>query len=192
MRGWVAVLVLSLLWVPWSATGCAASSSDGPRIVRHRPARTTVVLHRGWPLRRPPRVVVLHPRPVRVRVMPTVYLPPIVFVSVIVVDPPRGEALVWEDNEWLVREDDWSEVVLDCDATGHRLWLEVQDGRVQMDWAEIVFVNGDTQVVDFGEHTQDPGMHPLLEFREGRRVDHVRVVVRARSKEANLILRLQR
>ena len=74
---------------------------------------------------------------------------------------------------------------------GTRLWYEVQNGKVQADWAEVVFANGETQVVDFSEHTQDPGLYPLLDFRNGRVVDHVRIVARAKTDDARVALRLE-
>jgi len=54
-----------------------------------------------------------------------------------------------------------------------------------------VYGNGETQVVDFAEHTQGPGLYPLLDFRNGRVVDHVRIVARAKSDDARIALRLE-
>jgi hypothetical protein len=163
-------------------------------VVRRGPARRTVVVRRGWPLRRPARVVVVRPARVVVRVAPARYLAPVVFTGVVVAaaSAPVHDALVWEDGETLSKGDDWTEFTLNCDARGTRLWIEVQNGRVQADWAEVVFENGDTQVVDFAERTHDPGLYSLLDFRDGRMVDHVRMVARAKSDEARVVLRMQK
>jgi hypothetical protein len=163
-------------------------------VVRRGPMRRTVVVRRGWPLRRPARVVVVHPARVVVRVEPVRYLVPVMFTGVVVAAAaaPVHESLVWEDGETLSRADDWSEFTLNCSSRGTRLWLEVQNGRVQADWAEVVFENGDTQVVDFQERTHDPGLYSLLDFRDGRMVDHVRMVARAKSDQARLVLRMEK
>ena len=63
---------------------------------------------------------------------------------------------------------------------------------MQVDWAEVVFENGNSQVVDFSESTLGPGLYSLFDFHDGRRVDHVRMVARARSPEAKLVLRMQK
>jgi hypothetical protein len=159
-----------------------------------RPHRTTVVIHRGWPLRRPARVVVVRPARVVYRVAPRMYLAPIVFTGVVIAaaSAPARDVLVWEDGETLARDDDWTEFTLNCDARGTRLWYEVVNGKVQADWAEVVFENGDTQVVDFSEKSQDAGLYPLLDFKDGRKVDHVRMVARARSDEARVVLRMEK
>ena len=63
----------------------------------------------------------------------------------------------WEDAETLNADDDWTEFTLNADARGTRLWLQVVEGRVQFDWAEVTFDNGDTRVVDMKEWTRGPG-----------------------------------
>ena len=45
--------------------------------------------------------------------------------------------------------------------------------------------------MDFAGHTQDPGLYPLLDFRDGRVVDHVRMVARSKSDDARVALRLE-
>ena len=168
--------------------------------------RRAVVIHPGWPLTRPPRPVVVRPPRVdiRVRVQPRVFLPPIVFSGVVVSHryergyryyDGRGysrDSLVWQDSETIYREDAWTEFTLDCNTRGIRLWFEVLEGRVQADWAEVVFENGEVQVVEFPERTLGPGLYLLLDFRGGRRVDHVRMVARATNREAQLTLWLER
>ena len=187
MSRWLWVLVLAMLGL----AACAPLSIEA-RVARPRPARRVVVVHPGWPLRRPARHVVVHHEPVHVRIVPRVYLSPIVFASVIVVVRPSHERIVWEDGETIDRTDDWCEVVLDCDRRGSRLWYEVESGRLQVEWAEIVFDDGSAQVVDFETHTQGPGLYRLLDLHDDRHVDHVRMVVRARTPESRIVLRLER
>jgi hypothetical protein len=181
----------------------------GPFIVPRPPVvvhRGPVVIHPGRPLTRPPRHVIVRPPRVgvRVRVEPRVFLPAIVFSGVAVshryergyrYDTGRGysrDRLVWQGSETLHREDAWTEFILDCNARGTKLWFEVLAGSVQADWAEVVFDNGEVQVVDFPERTLGPGLYVLLDIREGRRVDYVRMVANATSREAHLTLWLER
>jgi hypothetical protein len=42
------------------------------------------------------------------------------------------------------------------------------------------------------EWTRGPGLYPLLDFRDGRKVDHVRLVARAKSDNARVVLKLER
>lgn len=164
-------------------------------VVRRGPhRRTTVVVHRGWPLRRPARVVVVRPARAVVRVTPAVYLAPIVFTGVVIAaaSAPARDILVWEDAETFTKDEDWTEITLNCDARGTKLWLDLKAGRAQFDWAEVVFENGDTQVVDFNEKTLSPGLYALLDFRDGRKVDHVRLVARAKSDEARVALMMEK
>lgn len=166
------------------------------RVVVHRGPhrRTTVVVHRGWPLRRPARVVVVRPARVAVRVTPATYLAPVFFAGTVVAvaRAPARELVVWEDAETFAKDEDWTEISLNADSRGTKLWLELRTGKAQFDWAEIVFENGDTQVVDFRERTYGPGLYPLLDFRDGRQVDHVRLVARAKSDEARVVLLMEK
>jgi len=163
-------------------------------VVREGPRRTTVVVHRGWPLARPAHLVVVRPAAVAVRVQPRVYLRPVVWTSstvAVAASHPSADALSWTDGALLTKGEDWTEFTLGCGRRGTRLWYEVSNGKVQADWAEVVFANGETQVVDFAGHTQDPGLYPLLDFRDGRVVDHVRMVARSKSDDARVALRLE-
>ena len=175
-----------------------------------RPPRAPYTLHQGWPLNRPPRPVIVR-RPLQhERIHVHVYLPPLIFGGVVIDDrryrddryyqdyrpynyprPYQRDRLTWADSETLYREDEWVEFTLDCNARGEKLWFEVRDGRVQIDWAEVVFENGQVQVVDFAERSIGPGVYPLLDFRDGRRVDHVRMVAAATSREVRLILMME-
>lgn len=192
MRRWILILLLlalgSQLYEPADA---GPRRRAARRVVRHR---TVVVVRRGWPLRRPARRVWIHPARVPVRMAPRVYLAPIIFTGVVVAaaSAPARDILVWEDGEKLERDDDWTEVTLNADSRGTKLWFEVADGRVQMDWAEVVFENGEARVIDFNERTLGPALYPLLDFRDGRKVDHVRMVARAKSDEARVGLRMEK
>jgi hypothetical protein len=154
--------------------------------------RTVVVVHRGWPLRRPARTVFVRPARTVVTVRPAVYLAPVLFAGVIVSSAPRHDVLVWEDGETLLEDQDWTEFTMRADSRGTRLWFQVVGGRVQVDWAEVVFENGECRVVDFRERSYSPGMYSMADFANGRRVDHVRMVARSRASEARVVLRMQK
>jgi len=191
MRRLFAVALLLVLGLQMVEPAFAARRVVVRRGARHR---TTVVVHRGWPLRRPARVVVVRPARTVVRVRPAVYLAPVIFTGVVIAaaSAPAADVLVWEDAETIEKADDWSEFTLNADARGTRLWLEVKAGRVQFDWAEVVYENGDAVVVDFAEKTHGEGLYSLLDFRDGRKVDHVRVVARAKSDEARVVLKMEK
>ena len=76
--------------------------------------------------------------------------------------------------------------------TGSKLWLEIVKGRVRFDWAEVVFGNGEAQVLDMKEFVRDPGFYLLLDFANGREIDHVRMVAKAESLEARVVLKIQK
>jgi hypothetical protein len=77
-------------------------------------------------------------------------------------------------------------------ARGTKLWVEVAAGNAQFDWAEVVFENGKARVVDMKEWTRGPGLYPLLDLADGRKVDHVRMVARAKGDEARIVLKMQK
>jgi hypothetical protein len=172
----------------------SVDASDAARRVvrRGRHHRTVVVVHRGWPLRRPLRAVVIHPVRVAYRMAPAVFLPMVVWTGVVVATAPARDILVWEDGETISADEDWSEFTLNCDARGTKLWLEVAAGKAQFDWAEVTFENGEARVVDMKEWTRGPGLYPLLDFADGRKVDHVRVVARAKGDEARVVLKMEK
>ncbi len=188
MKRLITLLLLAILSVQMVEPALAARRV----VVRRGPhRRTTVVVHRGWPLRRPARVVVVRPARVAYRVAPVVFLPLVMWTGVVVATAPARDILVWEDGETVSKDEDWTEFTLNCDNRGTALWLEVAAGRAQFDWAECVFENGDTRVVDMKEWTRGPGHYALLDFKDGRKVDHVRVVVRAKSDEARVVLKME-
>ncbi|HLE60367.1 MAG TPA: hypothetical protein VI700_02425 [Thermoanaerobaculaceae bacterium] len=158
--------------------------------VVHRGPRTKVIVPKGFPLRRPlPPLVVVAPPGVAVKVAPLRYLPPIVWAAVVVVAPTAGD-LAWEDSQALEKEAGWTDFTLNAAARGRKLFIQIIDGEVRLNFAEVVFENGDTQVVDFAEVARGPGLYSLLDFADGRRVDHVRVLAWAQSETARVALRL--
>lgn len=165
------------------------------RVVRKPPTpRRPIELHQKFPIKRPPRETILRRRRPIDRIPPVLFLPPVFFGGVVIDDRRNRyvrDRLAWADSETLYRDEDWVEIVLDCNARGEKLWFEVRDGRVRIDWAEIVFENGEAQVVDFSERSIGPGLYVLMDFRDGRRVDHVRMVAQATSRQARLILRME-
>ena len=166
----------------------------GTTVVKKGPHRTTVVVHKGWPLTRPARVVVVHPVRGTVRVRTVHYFSSVLFVPhvVAVASFPAQERIVWEESDKLVRGDDWTELTLNCDGRGTKLWLEVAGGSAQFDWAEVVYTNGDAQVVDFSERTLRASLYSLHDVPAGMRVDHVRLVARAKTDFAAVYLRMQK
>jgi len=171
--------------------GPAAPSAEAVRVrVVHRGARARVTLHAGFPLRRSlPLVYVRAPR-VAFRVAPRVFLPPVVFGAVAVASLPAVEARAWRTEEVLDGEDGWTELSMDVDARGSRLLMDISGGPAQISFAEVVFENGETQVVDFNDRAQKLGTYSLLDFRDGRKVDHVRMVAKADADSATIALQL--
>lgn len=168
-----------------------AGAAEARRVrVVHRGPRTTVVVHRGFPLHRPlPHVYVRAPR-VAFRVAPRVFLPPVVFGAVVVPVLPVADVRVWREAEVLDREDGWTEFTMNVDRRGSKLFLEIDRGPAQISFAEVVFENGEAQVVDFNDRPHGPGIYSLLDFKDGRKVDHVRIVAQATRASTEISLHL--
>lgn len=181
--------LLTLLAALGTLAGPLAPAAEAARVVVRGP-RTKVVVRTGFPIVRPLPNVVVRPARVTVRVAPVTYLAAVPFAPVVIAAPPR-DVLVWEDSERLDRDDDWTDFSLSVDSRGTALFLEVH-GRVQVNFAEVVFENGQAQVVDFGEKPLKKGLYSLLDFRDGRKVDHVRLIARARSEDARVTVRMQK
>ena len=189
MKRFITLFLLAILSVQMVEPAFAARRV----VVRRGPhRRTTVVVHRGWPLRRPARLVVVRPARVSFRVAPAVFLPLVVWTGVIVASRPIPDVLIWEDGETINADEDWTEVNLNCDNRGTQLWLEVVSGKAQFDWCEVTFDNEEARVVYMKEWTRGTGLYPLLDFKDGRKVDHVRLVARAKSDEARVVLRMEK
>jgi hypothetical protein len=162
------------------------------RVVRvHTNARGTrvrVTSRPGFPIHRALPDVVIRSG-AAVRVQPRVYVGSVAFGAVVVAQP-RPERRIWTGAEHLERADGWTEFTLDVDRRGSGLLLEIDGGAARVSFAEVVFENGETQLVDFNERAHAPGLYSLLDFRDGRKVDHVRVVASAQSRASELRVHL--
>ncbi len=187
------VLLLVLVFTSLAVAVPPAADAARVRVVRRGPGprRTVVVVRPGHPIRRAMPAVVVRRPAVVVRVAPAVFLP-VVLWHPVVVTRPVADRIVWQDAETLSKDDDWSETVFDSDQRGEKLFLEVVGGRVQFDFAEVVFENGECRVVDFANGTRDAGLYSLLDFADGRKVDHVRLIARAKSAEARVALLMEK
>lgn len=162
-----------------------AGTSDAARVrVIHRRGvtRVRVTTSAGFPIRRALPEVIVRPGPV-IRVVPRVYLAPVAFTAVAVATVPPPAHRLWTSAETLTRDDGWTDFTLNVDRRGERLLLDIDHGTAQVSFAEIVFENGETQVVDFNDRAQARGAYELLDVH-GRAVDHVRVVARADTDES--------
>jgi hypothetical protein len=151
--------------------------------------RVNVHLGVGHPLRRPARTVILR-RPVPVVRTRVVYAAPVVWTRAVVTLPPR-DRLVWEDSETFRRREDWVDTSFNVNNRGEALYFRVA-GRAQVDFAEVTFNNGQTQVVDFNEAPLEDGTYRLLDFADGRHVDHVRMVARSRAPESTITVLMRK
>ena len=177
------------------ASVAASGPAEARRVVTAAGSHTAVVLvGEGWPLHRAPRLAVIHMGRSTVQVASRSYLPAVAFpgAATAAAVAPSRDGMAWEDGETLAKREDWTEFTLVAGALARRIWLEIDAGKVQFDWAEVVFDNGDSQVVDFGEKSYGAGLYSMLDLKAGRRVDHIRVLARAKSGEAKVILRLQK
>jgi hypothetical protein len=179
----VALATLALLEI------AAPAFAARKRVVYRGPHRKVVVVHRTFPIRRALPIVVVRPARVRVAVAPRLFLAPVVWTAAVVSSATAVAAPTWEDSEKLARDDDWTEFTLNADAHGTKLYLQIV-GTADLEFAEVVFANGDVQVVDFEAKTHEDGLYSLLDFKDGRKIDHVRMVARARSDESRIVLRL--
>jgi len=189
MRRHLSLLLLTVL-VGISVAGSAEAGRRRRVVVRGPRGRVAVVVRPGFPIRRTLPVVVVRPPLVAVRVAPAVFLPPVVFGAVVVSTPPPADVRVWKDDEDLEMDDGWTEFTMNVDRRGSRMLLEVEKGAAQLSFAEVVFENGDAQVVDFDDQVHPRGTYDLLDFKDGRKVDHVRMVAKATTSESEITLHL--
>jgi hypothetical protein len=117
------------------------------------------------------------------------YLAPVT-VDSLVVTP----ALPLEQDEWHgakeVASDQWTDFSLAVGLTGTYLYLGVDGAAAQISVAEVVFDNGDSEVIDCCDQTVQPGMYSLAELTGGRKVDHIRIVARADTSTSDITLRM--
>jgi hypothetical protein len=163
----------------------AGTADAARRRVVVRGPRRTVVVHTGFPVHRTlPAVVV---RPAAVRVAPRVYLAPVAFAATVVALPAATD---WRATESLDREDGWTDFTMNIDRRGRELLLQIAPGAAQISFAEVVFENGETQVVDFNDAVHRAGTYSLLNFKDGRKVDHVRIVAKADRNDTDITVHL--
>ncbi|BDC48871.1 hypothetical protein F183_A11870 [Bryobacterales bacterium F-183] len=155
---------------------CMAGLLLGAELASAASVRVNVNLGVGHPLRRVGRTVIVR-RPMPVVQTRFVYAPPVRFAPAVVVMPPR-DRVVFEDSETFARREDWVDNYFKVHNRGEELMFRV-DGRVQIDFAEVQFGNGQVQVVDFNEAPMNAGIYRLLDFRDGRDVEGVRMVARS-------------
>lgn len=163
------------------------------RVVVHKPAtHTKLIVHRGYPIRRvlPSTVVVRTPRKVVTFGAPVVFLPSLVWAPR-VVSMPGSDRLVWQDNETIKDAEGWVDANFGIDESGNALFLDLSN-RTRLNFAEVVFANGNVQVVDFNERTHAPGFYKLLDFNNGRHVKTVRVLARSESDTTKLTVYLSK
>ena len=171
-------LVVSLIALSAVLLTAEAGAGRGRVVERRAHARTRVVVHAGFPIRRALPVVVVRRRPVVVTER-IVYARPVLWLPLFVSLPPR-ERLAWEDGETLQKYEGWTEVALDVNDRGDKLYLELT-GRTQLDWAEVVFGNGQAEVVDFSA-AHAPAGHLLAARLPRRTPGPLRAAARPREE----------
>jgi hypothetical protein len=181
-------LLAAVVVLPIATDADAARVVTRTRVTRHGVTRTHVTVRPGFPIHRTLPTVVVRPAGV-VRVAPRVYLAPVVFTAA-VVTAVAASPQNWRGTETLEREDGWTDFTMDVDRRGGRMMLEIGPGAAQISFAEVVFENGETQVVDFNDHVHARGTYSLLDFANGRKVDHVRVVAKADTASTDITLHL--
>jgi hypothetical protein len=159
-----------------------ALTADAARVTR-----TTTRTRGGKVTRTRVTVRTVRPTPV-VRIAPRTYLGAVAFTAVAVATLPPARN--WSGREKLDREEGWTDFTMNVDARGTKLLLEVEEGPAQISFAEVVFENGEAQVVDFDDRVQTRGVYSLLDFRDGRKVDHVRIVAKAQREQTEIKLHL--
>lgn len=171
------ILVASLLAL--TTLSLAPPSAEARDRVVHHGKRTRVVIHQSFPIRRALPQVYIRPPQVSIRITPNQFLPVVVFGGRAVANLPPNEPRAWRQSETLTRRDDWTEFTMNVDARGSRLLLDISGGPAQISFAEVVFANGEAQVVEFNDRARKLGIYSLLDFRDGRQVDHIRLVAKA-------------
>lgn len=161
-------------------------------VVRRPVTHTKLAVHRSYPIRRvlPTTVVVRPARRVVTVGAPLFFLPRLVWAPA-VVTVPAHDRLVWQDTESIANEEGWVDTNFGVDASGNALFLNI-NGRADLNFAEVVFANGNVQVVDFNEQTHGTGVYKLLDFADGRYVKTVRMLAKSLSDETELVVYLSK
>ena len=92
----------------------------------------------------------------------------------------------------LYRADDWTGVFARLQHPRRKALVRSPRGQGPGGLGRGGLRNGEAQVVEFPKHSLNPGIYPLLDIPEGRRVDYVRMVAKTTSPRANLTLWLSR
>jgi hypothetical protein len=179
-------IVIALLVI---ASTMSVADAARARVVRTRGHRVRVTVRPGFPIRRTLPEVVVRPG-VAFRVAPRVYLAPVLFTAAVVASLPPAGSRAWIDSATIEREEGWTELNLNVDRRGRGLILQIDKGTAQISFAEVVFENGDTQVVDFNDKAHARGVYSFLDFKDGRKVDHVRLVAKADSEVSEITMYL--
>jgi hypothetical protein len=161
-------------------------------VVRHPGVHTNLVVRNGHPIRRVlPTTVVVRPAHRVVTVgAPLLFLPQLVWVPRVVSMPP-SDRLVWQDNESINREEGWVDANFGIDDSGNALFLDLSD-KTALNFAEVVFANGNVQVVDFNARSHAPGFYRLLDFNDGRHVKTVRILAKSETDVTKLTVYLSK
>jgi hypothetical protein len=188
----LAIVMVALMPVVYVAGQRRRVVVRRPAVVRHPVIHTTLVVHRGHPIRRAlPGTVVVRPAHKTVVVGASlVFLPALTWTARSVSLPSR-DRLVWQDSEEINRDEGWVDTNFGIDSSGNALFLEI-NGKAKLNFAEVTFVNGNVQVVDFNELTHGSGLYKLLDFSDGRRVMTVRILAKSESDDTKLAVYLSR
>ena len=187
----VAIVITTLL--PIESMAQRRRIVVGPRAGVRRPvARTRVILHPRHPIRRvlPGAIVVRTARRPVVVGSPLVFLPALAWAPAIV-PMPATNRLVWQDSEVIEREEGWVDTNFGIDSPGRALFLDI-DGKADFNFAEVTFANGNVQVVDFNERSQENGIYRLLDFADGRHVKTVRILAKSETEKTKLAVYLSK
>jgi hypothetical protein len=82
----------------------------------------------------------------------------------------------------------WQRVSFEANSRSSALYLDVVRGRVQVDQAEIVFVDGRHMMVDLNDRARRRGRIQIADFNQLRNVDRVIVTARPLSYDARIAL----
>jgi hypothetical protein len=104
---------------------------------------------------------------------------------------PPSDRLVWQDNESIDRDEGWVDSNFGIDESGNALFLNLT-GTTALNFAEVVFANGNVQVVDFNANSHAPGFYRLLDFNDGRHVKTVRILAKSESDTTKLSVYLSK
>ena len=188
------LITLVTLSVVLVALGAGEALGQRRRVVIHRPhpVRRKLIVRPNHPIRRllPREVVVRTARKPVVVNAPLVYLPEMTWTPVVVPLPPT-ERLIWQDSETIARDEEWVDTSFGVDQSGNALFLDI-GGQAKLLFADVIFANGQVQVVDFNDRTYGSGIYRLLDFADRRHVSTVRILARSESNDTKLAVYLSK